>query len=50
MVRPGERLVLIADEVDEALDLLYELVEADAQRSVCNTGGAETAGRLHVAA
>jgi cyanophycin synthetase len=49
-VRPGERLVLIADEVDEALDLLYELVEADAQQAECVSDNSATTAVLHVAA
>jgi cyanophycin synthetase len=49
-VGPGERLILIADEVDEALDLLYELVEADAQNAACVSVGSTTSPVLHVAA
>jgi hypothetical protein len=49
-VRAGERLVLIADEVDEALDLLYELVEADARQAECVSGNSATTAVLHVAA
>jgi cyanophycin synthetase len=49
-VRPGDRLVLIADEVDEALDLLYELVEADAQQAACVSVESAGSALMHVAA
>jgi cyanophycin synthetase len=49
-VRPGDRLVLIADEVDEALDLLYELVEADTQLAPCVSVSSTPGPVLHAAA
>jgi cyanophycin synthetase len=48
-VSRGGRLVLIADEVDEALDLLHDLVEADAQEVACARAATVTPP-LHVAA
>jgi cyanophycin synthetase len=40
LTAPGERLVVIADEVDEALELLNRLAEADAERRACFSKGA----------
>jgi cyanophycin synthetase len=35
-VRPGDRLILIIDEVDEALELIEELMEASAEDAICD--------------
>jgi cyanophycin synthetase len=49
-VRAGDRLILIADEVDEALDLLHDLVEADAQQAACTSVASAQGPVMHVAA